>query len=744
LDRPPDGDLINMNQATPVNITLRRIVLGALLFSGIAGIINQVVWQRALKIFLGGSETISALVVVLVFMLGLGIGSGAVAHRVRSLANPLRAFGYVEIGLFVVNMIIAILLSLDLDQSIYAAERLAVSAGIPIRLVYATGALCLLLPPTLLMGTTLPLASDACQRQLGATRSSLITSLFTLNTVGACIGAAAGSFYLMPYYGQRTSLIVAAGFNLLAGLVILLASRREKKNFAREAPDIVQKPVVRRSLSREEALGAVLGFLALGYEMYLLRVVALAHQPLPYTFAFTLCFYLLFWSVGVWAAGRFRERLRTTLVAGAVLIAVMPLFYAFDRYSADFSLFSVGLVYFVPCICFGLLYGALVSRSASEWGRDVGRFYAFNTLGSCCGILFFSLAGYEIPHHYNAFIIALGLVGILLHLMSSDEKTGRTTKLINSVRLGQAVIGLTIAGFFVTGLTAPYSENEKTRTFWGRDGVVEVFDDGNVWIDGLWHSHLSVDQSHIGGFYSWMMAAAAILVHQEGPIEDALIVGNGIGITAATLAKMNGLNVDTYEINHTLRRVLKTYPEGTLYVDSNPKIDIRWQDGRSGMALDSKQYDLIISAPLYLRQAGSSILLSREYMLLAKRRLKEGGVFALYSREGALAQAALVNATVRSVFSHSQTLLDGLLTVASDTPIHISREGIAERLKADDPLILEMARFDRLMQQKQMDGLYGAFDIGGISYQSTRYLITDDHPLVEYPLLAERLLRLSD
>ncbi len=30
----------------------------ALVLSGVAGIVNQVVWQRALKIFLGGSETL--------------------------------------------------------------------------------------------------------------------------------------------------------------------------------------------------------------------------------------------------------------------------------------------------------------------------------------------------------------------------------------------------------------------------------------------------------------------------------------------------------------------------------------------------------------------------------------------------------------------------------------------------------------------------------------------------------------
>ena len=55
-------------------------LLGALFASGVAGVVNQVVWQRALKIFLGGSETLSSMVVVLVFMLGLGLGAALLAE----------------------------------------------------------------------------------------------------------------------------------------------------------------------------------------------------------------------------------------------------------------------------------------------------------------------------------------------------------------------------------------------------------------------------------------------------------------------------------------------------------------------------------------------------------------------------------------------------------------------------------------------------------------------------------------
>ena len=111
----------------PLNRRAIAVVLAALFFSGIASIVNQVVWQRALKIFLGGSETISAMVVILVFMMGLGLGAALMGRYCSRLTNPLRVFGLVESLLFLVNAVIAFLLSLDISESVYAAQRVAVS-----------------------------------------------------------------------------------------------------------------------------------------------------------------------------------------------------------------------------------------------------------------------------------------------------------------------------------------------------------------------------------------------------------------------------------------------------------------------------------------------------------------------------------------------------------------------------------------------------------------------------------------
>ena len=66
-------------------------------------------------------------------------------------------------------------------------------------------------------------------------------------------------------------------------------------------------------------------------------------------------------------------------------------------------------------------------------------------------------------------------------------------------------------------------------------------------------------------------------------------------------------------------------------------------------------------------QAGSSILLSKQYMEIVKKRLKLGGTFAIYSNAlGNLAQALVVRKTAAQVFKYYESFGDGYMLVVSD------------------------------------------------------------------------------
>jgi len=715
-------------------------LVAGLVCSGIAGIVNQVVWQRALKVVLGGSETLSSMIVVLVFLGGLGLGSALAARRAETVRNPMLALALVELGLAVVNGVVAFVLGLDISETVYAVQRVAVGVGLPLRLVYAVGATACLLPPTLLMGATIPLASEAAQRQLKATDSALVPILFFVNTAGAALGALVASLWWLPWWGQRNALFGAIALNAMAAGIVGVVGR---------GPAVAAKMVdasakVRRALSREEMLGAVLGFVSLGYEMLLFRSLSLAHGPLPGTFALGLTAFLVAWAIGVAASSRVpvSEAVVAWATAGAVALAPAVLAWDRARHTGDYGdlglLVPAVIVYGLPVIGFGILYGRLVSRRATDWGRDVGRYAALNTLGSCLGVLVFTLGVYELPlasgtTFVAAVLVAIGGVeGAVLFAGRSERGLSR----------GLSVLGAFMAtGAVVAGLSSrTHTDADGLVTYWGSDGVVEVQPDGDVYLDGLWHTRLTDGpDGHVGRPYTWVMAAAAVLAHPNPHPERALVIGAGVGVSGVTLAGVDGLQVDGYEINRTLKRVLEDLPGRTLDALHHRSLRWIWHDARTGLALDETRYDIILSAPLHLRQAGSSLLLSREYLRLVKSRMAEGGVLAVYSNEGPGAQTLLVQATLAEAFAYRTSWYDGIVTVASDRPITVTPELLEARMQRDDLLYRQMRSLDAELADE--GGLYALWDDEEYTQIIGDHVILDDWPLVEHPEVADALVQ---
>lgn len=422
----------------------------ALFCSGAAALINQAVWQRSLTIYLAGCEAISAMIVVLTFMLGLGLGSLYIGRNAEKIRDPLRALGLVELSLFAINLAIAFLLSLDIAESIYSFQRVALSVGVPLRLVYALSATAVLLPPCFLMGMTMPLASDAYQRQLGETDSRRLPFLVFLNTLGAVLGVLASGFLLMPFLGQQMALLLGASFSCLAGLIVL-GLRYARSLRPAPLPEMVESGATgdmrRGRFSREEVMGFWLGFLSLAYEMYLFRIVSLAHEPRPYNFSIVLCYYLLFWSIGVALAGRFRLGTTSLLAVSGLLVVLAPWYYGVDRWmlrpeGGVYTILASAAVYCLPCISFGLLFGNILASAAKRWGNDVGRLIGLNTLGSCLGILASTLVGYEVNYLLTTIVIAGGYVLLLVYWRRKGGASveGMPKRVLAAVAVGACLV----------------------------------------------------------------------------------------------------------------------------------------------------------------------------------------------------------------------------------------------------------------------------------------------------------------
>ena len=188
----------------------------AFFLSGFAALVYQVTWQRTLFIAFG-VDIESVTIIVSIFMLGLGSGGmlgGFLADRFPT--RILLAFCFAE-------LLIALIGLFSIDVITGAGLR---ASGVSTFFV-AVFTFALVLPPTLMMGATLPMLVAYAARISGNVGVAT-GGLYFINTMGAALGAFASGFVLLYWLDLRQATWVAAAANGLSALTIALSIWRKK------------------------------------------------------------------------------------------------------------------------------------------------------------------------------------------------------------------------------------------------------------------------------------------------------------------------------------------------------------------------------------------------------------------------------------------------------------------------------------------------------------------------------------
>jgi spermidine synthase len=186
--------------------TPRRFLPALLLLfvgSGCAALIYEVIWFQLLQLVIGASA-LSMGVLLGTFMGGMCLGSFLLPRYVRRGLHPLRVYSYLELGIGVFGLLI--LVGMPLVNTIYAAISPGSGVvGIALRAIAA--AICLL-PPTLLMGATLP----AISRWVESTPEgvSWLGFFYGGNIAGGVLGSLFAGFYLLRVYDLNIATFVAS------------------------------------------------------------------------------------------------------------------------------------------------------------------------------------------------------------------------------------------------------------------------------------------------------------------------------------------------------------------------------------------------------------------------------------------------------------------------------------------------------------------------------------------------------
>src|SRR5262245_14850989 len=121
--------------------------------SGCAALIYEVIWFQLLELVIG-SSAVSLGVLLGTFMGGMCLGSFLLPRFISRDKHPLRVYALMELGIGIIGLLL--LFGMPLVGGVYTAWAGSGFFGMLMRSIIA--AICLL-PPTLLMGATLPAIS---------------------------------------------------------------------------------------------------------------------------------------------------------------------------------------------------------------------------------------------------------------------------------------------------------------------------------------------------------------------------------------------------------------------------------------------------------------------------------------------------------------------------------------------------------------------------------------------------------
>jgi spermidine synthase len=198
--------------------------------SGFSALGGEVVWTRLLSLLIGGT-VYSFSIILAVFLIGLGIGSGAGSLLSRTCSNPRAALGICQLTLAGAIAWAAFLVSKSLPYWPINPGMYTNDFGpwhvFQLDLLRAAW---MVLPAALLWGASFPLAIAAIAVR-GRDPGHIVGSIYAANTVGAILGALGFSLLVVPYLGtqwaERLLIIVAAASAIIALLSGMLHKHSE-------------------------------------------------------------------------------------------------------------------------------------------------------------------------------------------------------------------------------------------------------------------------------------------------------------------------------------------------------------------------------------------------------------------------------------------------------------------------------------------------------------------------------------
>jgi spermidine synthase len=672
---------------TEPSLGTRAAVLGVFFFSGVSGLVYQVIWVRQFGNTFGNT-VYSASLVAGVFMAGLGAGAyvlGRAGDRAfrRHPRRPLQMYACAELAVAACGIALALLLPhmgrVSAATSSYVqGDRgwYALSAGSnALRYVVA---IALVAPPTFLMGGTLTLLIRAVVAKSVASAGQRSGALYGANTAGAALGALLTDLALVPALGVFRTQLVAVVINVAAGAVALglaraIPSRETGVPDATRAPLPAAAPVRGGAETWATALTLLLaGFAAMGLEILWFRFLSSTLGARRAVFSLLLAVILTGIGAGSFAGSWLHRRLgrpAVLLLVAECLLAVTTLALVgfVDQHAAVWSGFArlkeafdaapawkrallelwmslrpIALLVGIPALLMGMSF-PLAQANAQRVEASVGHRAGVLYLATCVGnVLGCALVGFVLLPALGAQTTVLVLAGcaaasaVPAYLSArpfDSEDEARIAAVSVATAGGLAVIA--IAAFAALPGDRLLRESFQLDAAAGTKRVLDISEGVNETlvvtdVPGFFRELLTnghpMSSTHPKA-QRYMRAFSHVPLLSIDHPRGVLVICFGVGTTASAAALHASVaRLDVADLSRGVLDHAAWFMATNHDVLRDPRASVFVNDGRHHLLMQPEAtYDLITLEPPPISFAGIGSLYSREFYELARSRLTAGG-----------------------------------------------------------------------------------------------------------------------
>lgn len=636
-----------------VHASMARLVL-LFVGSGCAALIYEIVWFQVLELVIG-SSSLSLGVLLGTFMGGMCLGSLLAPRLISRRHHPLRVYAILELGIAAFGLLI--LLGVPLAGGLYTSW--AGTGTLSVALRAGLAALCLL-PPTLLMGATLP----AISRWVEATPDgvSWLGFFYGGNIAGAVLGSLLTGFYLLRVYDSVIATFAAVLINVTVALLSLGVAATAPYSIPAE-PDAEEKPAAAAGDWAVYGAIALSGFTALSAEVIWTRLLSLLFGGTVYTFSLILAVFLLGLGLGSSLGSSVARRTRTPrfalgccqlMLCAALAWAAYELMQSMPSWPINVTLSEDPWIKiqidaaraFWVVLPGAVLWGASfplalasVGSRTRDAGKLVGGVYAANTFGAIAGAL---LAGFVLVsalgmQHSQQLLIAASAVSALMMLGVAPGAGPGKGNLRFALGLAAVMAVSAVLVPRVPTLSRDFVAHGRfAPTMAGRSEVIYVGEGAMALVAVARKPNGELDYHNAGKVQASSDPADMKLQRMLGHLttliakdpREFLVIGFGAGVTAGAISIEPRMEHETVlEIEPLVPRFVSSYfGPYNFDVANNPKVEVEIDDGRHYLMTTDRKFDGITSDPLDPWVKGSAALYTKEFFEAARARLNPGGV----------------------------------------------------------------------------------------------------------------------